>query len=72
VMAPKRYDAEAAELVGHPLTEERARAVGERVRARVRPVHNTSLAPDYRKRMAGVYVRRTLLSLADRRRPEAR
>ena len=63
-MSPKAYDAEVAELVGHPVTEERARAAGERVRAKVRPVHNTSLAPDYRKRMAGVYTRRALLALA--------
>ena len=62
-MAPKLLDEEAADLIGHPITPERARAVGEKVRAKVRPVHNTSMAPDYRKRMAGVYVRRALLSL---------
>jgi CO/xanthine dehydrogenase FAD-binding subunit len=63
---PKRFDATAASLVGHPLTEARAREVGEAVRNLVRPVRNTSLAPDYRKRMASVYVRRTLLAAAER------
>lgn len=61
--APRRYDAEVEGLVGHPITEASARAAGERVRAKVRPVHNTTLAPDYRKRMAGVYTARALLAL---------
>ena len=61
---PRAFDAEARVLVGHPITEVTAHAVAEKVRAGVRPVHNTSLAPDYRKRMAGVYVRRALMGLA--------
>lgn len=60
---PRTCDAEAAGLLGAPLTSESARSVGEKVRARVRPVHNTSLAADYRKKMAGVFVRRALRSL---------
>jgi 4-hydroxybenzoyl-CoA reductase subunit beta len=63
-MAPKLLDSEVAELVGGKITPERAKSIGEKVRAKVRPVHNTAMAPDYRKRMAGVYVRRALLSLA--------
>jgi 4-hydroxybenzoyl-CoA reductase subunit beta len=61
--SPVVLDAIASELVGHPITPERAAAVGEKVRAKVRPVRNTSLAPDYRKRMAAVFTRRALLAL---------
>jgi 4-hydroxybenzoyl-CoA reductase subunit beta len=69
--SPLVLDDLASELVGQSITPERAASVGERVRAKVRPVHNTSMAPDYRKRMAGVFVKRALLELAVARDPEA-
>jgi 4-hydroxybenzoyl-CoA reductase subunit beta len=61
--APTVLDAVAEELIGQRITPETAAAVGEKVRSRVRPVHNTALAPDYRKRMAGVFAKRALLAL---------
>jgi 4-hydroxybenzoyl-CoA reductase subunit beta len=57
---PRRFDALTAPLVGQVLTPERIEKVSEEIRRLVRPVHNTFLAPDYRKRMAGVFVRRAL------------
>lgn len=66
-MAPRRYDSVTAPLVGAALTPERIREVADAVRRAVRPVHNTFLAPDYRKKMAGVFVRRALEDLAERR-----
>jgi 4-hydroxybenzoyl-CoA reductase subunit beta len=57
---PKRFDTVSAPLVGSPLTDERIADAAHRLRSSVRPVYNTSLAPDYRKRMAGVYTRRAL------------
>lgn len=57
---PRRFDALTEPLVGQTLTPERIDKVAEEVRRQVRPVHNTFLAPDYRKRMAGVFVRRAL------------
>ncbi|HZY71214.1 MAG TPA: FAD binding domain-containing protein [Thermoplasmata archaeon] len=62
-MSPRRYDALTAPLVGAALTPERMRDLAEEVRRSVRPVHNTFLAPDYRKKMAGVFVRRALEDL---------
>jgi len=58
---PRRFDELTEPLVGETVSEERARALGEEVARRVRPVHNTFLLPDYRKRMVAVYVRRALL-----------
>jgi len=57
---PRRFDEIAHELVGHPLTDERIRAAGEALIKQVRPVHNTFLSPDYRRKMAGVFTRRVL------------
>lgn len=57
---PRRFDDLTARLVGEVPTPERVRELAEAIRQRVRPVHNTSLAPDYRKKMAGVYVRRAV------------
>ena len=57
---PKLLDEIVAPLVGGPLSDERLRSVGEEVVRRVRPVHNTFLAPDYRRKMAGVFTRRAL------------
>ncbi|MDE1838222.1 MAG: hypothetical protein KGJ23_16620, partial [Euryarchaeota archaeon] len=60
---PRRMQAQTAPLVGEKLTEDRVRTLAEEVRKSVRPVHNTFLAPDYRKRMTGVFVRRALMAL---------
>jgi len=57
---PRRFDDLTEALVGSHLSEERARSLAEEVTRRVRPVHNTFLLPDYRRRMVGVYVRRAL------------
>jgi len=57
---PRRFDDLTAELEGGPLTDARVRELGEQVAQRVRPVHNTFLLPDYRRRMVSVYVRRAL------------
>jgi 4-hydroxybenzoyl-CoA reductase subunit beta len=57
---PRRFDELTDPLVGAPLSEEKVALLAEEVTRRVRPVHNTFLLPDYRKRMVGVYVRRAL------------
>lgn len=61
--SPRRFDALTGSLVGGALTDERIAEVATKVRAAVRPVHNTFLAPDYRKKMAGVFARRALARL---------
>ncbi len=57
---PRRFDALTDGLVGGTLHEERVRTLGEAVARLVRPVHNTFLLPDYRRRMISVYVRRAI------------
>ena len=57
---PRRFDELTAPLVGETLSEDRLRGLAEAVTRAVRPVHNTFLLPDYRRRMVGVYVRRAL------------
>ncbi|MCI4363639.1 MAG: FAD binding domain-containing protein [Thermoplasmata archaeon] len=57
---PRRFDEDTDALAGAPLTDARVRTVAEAVTRRVRPVHNTFLPPDYRRRMTEVFVRRTL------------
>jgi 4-hydroxybenzoyl-CoA reductase subunit beta len=57
---PRRFDELTDRLVGSRLTDERVRALGEDVAKLVRPVHNTFLLPDYRRRMVSVYVRRAI------------
>jgi len=57
---PRRFDELTEPLLGAPLTEDGVRALAEEVARRVRPVHNTFLLPDYRKRMVSVYVRRAI------------
>jgi len=61
---PRGFDAVTAELVGRPLNASAIAELARRVVEQVRPVHNTFLAPDYRRRMTGVYVRRILSALA--------
>ncbi|HXQ93612.1 MAG TPA: FAD binding domain-containing protein [Thermoplasmata archaeon] len=55
---PRRFDELTAALVGTVPTETGVRALAEAVQKSVRPVHNTFLAAEYRKKMAGVFVRR--------------
>jgi 4-hydroxybenzoyl-CoA reductase subunit beta len=57
---PKRFDELTDPLEGSTLTEEKLRSLAEAVAQRVRPVHNTFLLPDYRRRMVDVYVRRAI------------
>ena len=64
---PRRFDELTEPLAGTRLTEERARTLGEEVARRVRPVHNTFLLPDYRRRMVSVYVRRALAEATEGR-----
>ena len=61
--APRRYDALTAPAVGRALSPEVAASIAAEVGRNVRPVHNTFLLPDYRKRMVEVYVRRALAAL---------
>jgi 4-hydroxybenzoyl-CoA reductase subunit beta len=60
---PRRFDALTGPLEGTVVDEAAARRLGEDVAKAVRPVHNTSLLPDYRRRIVGVYVRRAIASL---------
>jgi len=57
---PRRFDELTLPLVGQTLSEDRVRALAEAVTRAVRPVHNTFLLPDYRRRMVGVFVRRAI------------
>jgi len=57
---PRRFDELTAPLLGETLSEDRLHALAEAVTRAVRPVHNTFLLPDYRRRMVGVYVRRAI------------
>ena len=61
---PRAFDEVTGPLEGQAWRPGAAAEVGEAIRRLVRPVHNTALAPDYRKRMTGVYVRRTLEKVA--------
>jgi 4-hydroxybenzoyl-CoA reductase subunit beta len=60
---PRTFDALTATLVGAPLSDERIRSLAQDLVRQVRPVHNTFLSPDYRRKMAGVFTRRVLESL---------
>ena len=57
---PRRFDELTAPLEGTRLDDAARRALGEEIARRVRPVHNTFLLPEYRKKMVAVYVRRAL------------
>jgi 4-hydroxybenzoyl-CoA reductase subunit beta len=57
---PRRFDELTDPLVGETLSDDRLRDLGEAVTRAVRPVHNTFLLPDYRRRMVGVFVRRAV------------
>ncbi len=58
--APLRFDELTDALEGSVLSDDRLRSLGEEVARRTRPVHNTFLLPDYRRRMVAVYVRRAI------------
>ncbi|MCI4365583.1 MAG: FAD binding domain-containing protein [Thermoplasmata archaeon] len=62
---PRRFDALTDSLVDTELTDERLQEFSARVERAVRPVHNTFLLPDYRRRMVSVYVRRALTRLRE-------
>jgi 4-hydroxybenzoyl-CoA reductase subunit beta len=62
---PRRFDAMTDALVGESLSEDRVRGFATEVEKAVRPVHNTFLLPDYRRRMVSVYVRRALTHLRE-------
>jgi 4-hydroxybenzoyl-CoA reductase subunit beta len=64
---PRRFHSITEGLVGETLSSDRIAELARRVQAAVRPVHNTAYPPDYRKRMTGVFVRRAVTSLWDRR-----
>ena len=57
---PRSFDELTGALEGGTLSEERLRTLGEEVMRQLRPVHNTFLLPDYRRRMIAVYVRRAV------------
>jgi 4-hydroxybenzoyl-CoA reductase subunit beta len=57
---PRLFDELTDRLVGGRLSDAVVGALADEVMQRVRPVHNTFLLPDYRRRMVGVYVRRAL------------
>jgi len=66
-MYPKRYDALTDALAGEHLSDDRLRALAGDVERATRPVHNTFLLPDYRRRMVSVYVRRAVQRVRDGR-----
>ncbi len=57
---PRRFDELTRPLVGETLSEDRVAALAESITRAVRPVHNTFLLPDYRRRMVSVYVRKAI------------
>ncbi|HXQ49225.1 MAG TPA: FAD binding domain-containing protein [Thermoplasmata archaeon] len=62
---PRRFDTMTEALVGEELSDARLSAFAADVERAVRPVHNTFLLPDYRRRMVSVYVRRALTQLRE-------
>jgi 4-hydroxybenzoyl-CoA reductase subunit beta len=62
---PRRFDALTDALVGEELSDDRLRSFASEIERAVRPVHNTFLLPDYRRRMVSVYVRRALTQLRE-------
>ena len=57
---PRRFDELTGPLGGAPPDDAAVRRLAEEVQRKVRPVHNTFLLPDYRRRMVEVYVRRAV------------
>jgi 4-hydroxybenzoyl-CoA reductase subunit beta len=57
---PRRFDELTDPLLGRALSGDAVAALAEEIGRRLRPVHNTFLLPDYRRRMIPVYVRRAI------------
>jgi 4-hydroxybenzoyl-CoA reductase subunit beta len=57
---PRLFDGLTRPLIGEQLSDERVHELAESITRAVRPVHNTFLLPDYRRRMVAVYVRRAI------------
>ena len=57
---PRRFDDLTAPLAGGVFSDAAVAQLADAVMKRVRPVHNTFLLPDYRRRMVEVYVRRAV------------
>ena len=64
---PRRFRSITEGFVGATLSTERIGELARTIQAAVRPVHNTAYPPDYRKRMTGVFVRRAVTALWERR-----
>lgn len=60
---PRRFDELTGRLVGERPTPANVRELADGIQKQVRPVHNTTLPPDYRKKMTGVFVRRAVSDL---------
>ena len=57
---PRRFDELTDPLAGEAFDDARVRRLADAVMRKVRPVHNTFLLPDYRRRMVEIYVRRAV------------
>jgi 4-hydroxybenzoyl-CoA reductase subunit beta len=57
---PRRFDELTSAFEGRSLDDGRIAELAEEIGRRLRPVHNTFLLPDYRRRMIPVYVRRAI------------
>jgi 4-hydroxybenzoyl-CoA reductase subunit beta len=64
---PRQFEELTRPLEGSALSDDRIRDLATALERAVRPVHNTFLAPDYRRRMVGVYVRRALADVREGR-----
>lgn len=60
---PRRFDELTGRLEGERPSGAAIRELADEVARAVRPVHNTSLLPDYRRRVVAVYVRRALAGI---------
>lgn len=63
-VVPLPMDEATAPFVGQALTDAAIEKIAEEVESRCRPLRNVPLAPPYRKKMVGVYVRDLLTSLS--------
>jgi len=64
---PRGFDALTGARVGAPLPDAEIARLAAEIERAVRPVHNTFLLPDYRRRMVGVYVRRAVTDVREGR-----
>jgi CO/xanthine dehydrogenase FAD-binding subunit len=63
-VVPIPMDEATAPFVGRELTGDAIDKIAEEVESRCRPLRNVPLAPPYRKKMVGVYVKDLLTSLS--------